>query len=122
MTYFFCVCCYNSVSEYQKLNIMSGSTKTLIHVPAEYVDAANDAVKWAVALTISTLFNTQALSALGLSNASASIFGGGTHQQAVITAVVLAIGFLVYQLLVSRFVMFVPKPGQATYYIALKRY
>jgi hypothetical protein len=95
--------------------------KTLIHVPAEYVDAANDAIKWAVALTISTLFNSRALSAVGLGFDSASIMGFGTHKQAVITAVVLAIGFLVYQLLVARFVMFVPMPGQATYYIALKR-
>jgi hypothetical protein len=45
---------------------MLGSTKTLIHVPAEYVDAANDAVKWAVALTISTLFNSRGLAAMGL--------------------------------------------------------
>jgi hypothetical protein len=121
MTYFFCVCNYISVSEHQTRNFMKSSTKTLIHVPAEYVDAANDAVKWAVALTISTLFNTRGLSAMGLGMANGSLFGVGTHRQAMVSAIVLAIGFLVYQILVSRFVMFVPMPGQATYYIALKR-
>jgi hypothetical protein len=110
---------YNSKTSV--LDIMAGSTKTLIHVPAEYVDAANDAVKWVVALLVSGLWNQFAIKSLGLRQDSVTMFGFGSHRQSVIGGVVLALGFLVYQLLVARFVMFVPMPGQATYYISLKR-
>jgi hypothetical protein len=95
---------------------MTGSLKTLIHVPAEYVDAANDAVKWAVALLVANLFNRRG----GFLGMGATAFGQASDQRAVVTAFVLGAGFLVYQLLIARFIMFVPKAGQATYYIALK--
>jgi hypothetical protein len=100
---------------------MASSTKTLIHVPAEYVDAANDAVKWVVALLVAGLWNNFAVRRMGVPRDMETMFGFGTQKQAVVSGVVLALGFLVYQLLVARLVMFVPLPGQATYYIALKR-
>jgi hypothetical protein len=95
-------------------------TKQLLPLAAEYVDAANDAVKFIVVLVCVNLFNQYKDFVPFLGNLPGSGFGTRGYQQAATTGLVVAMGFLVYQLLVSKLVMFVPSPGQATYYMALK--
>jgi hypothetical protein len=94
-------------------------SKKTIEVPAQYVDMANDALKWLIVLLI-----TYAYAYLKLDDTfggSAGSVMNGDIGWVMRTAAVTAVGFFVYNFVISRVVMFVPKRGEGTYYMALKR-
>lgn len=91
--------------------------KKVVEVPAEYVDAANDALKWVIILLISTAYNKYLSSKFG----GSGIVSGDLYQDAIKTALVMGVGFLVYHFVVQKVFVFMPVSGQSTYYMALKR-
>jgi hypothetical protein len=90
--------------------------KQILEIPAEYVDAANDSLKWLIVLVISFAYNQYFGGRYGAAGLS-----GGPLSLTLKTAGVTAFGFFVYHLVVQRLVIFMPKSGQSTYYMALKR-
>lgn len=106
------------------MNLFPAGTKTTIPLPAEAVDAANDAVKFVVVLLFAFYYNMYAGSIPGVGGFLAGLGGssiaGTSVQGAVVTGTVLALGFAFYEVVVSKLIMFVPAPGQATYYMSLK--
>ena len=91
--------------------------KKVIELPAEYVDAANDSLKWLIVLLISFAYSQNFAREYGAGGLS----GGSAIRQTLTTAGLTAVGLFVYHFLVQKVVVFMPKSGQSTYYMALKR-
>jgi hypothetical protein len=91
--------------------------KKVLEVPAQYVDAANDSLKWLVVVLISFAYNKYVGSRYGFNDVPT----GNTIQSTMVTASVMALGLFIYHFVVQRVVVFLPKSGQSTYYMALKR-
>ena len=92
-------------------------TKQVVEVPAEYVDTANDSLKWLVILMVALAYNTYMQAPFGVA-------GVGTPynlRMTLVTAGLTALGLFIYHFVVSRLFVFMPKAGQSTYYWALKR-
>lgn len=92
--------------------------KTVIELPAQYVDAANDSLKWLVVLVIAFAWNRQLGTRFGQGNL---IDPRTALNDTLRTAGVTALGLFVYHFIIQRVVVFMPKAGQSTYYMALKR-
>jgi ABC-type methionine transport system permease subunit len=91
--------------------------KQIIEVPAEFVDAANDSLKWLIVLLVSLVYSQQMASRYGAGGLGSS----STLRMTLTTAAVTAVGLFIYHFVVQKFVMFMPQSGQSTYYMALKR-
>lgn len=100
---------------------MSNSTsmfsKRVIQVDAQWVDAANDSLKWLIVLLVSFAYNNYLKAKYGAGGLSGDV----PMKQVLTTAAVTAVGLFVYHFVVQRFVVFFPSNGQSTYYWALKR-
>jgi hypothetical protein len=90
--------------------------KQILEIPAEYVDAANDSLKWLIVLVISFAYNQYFGQRYGVAG-----LAGGPLNLTLKTAGLTALGFFVYHFVIQRVVVFMPKSGQSTYYMALKR-
>jgi len=93
------------------------ATKQVIEIQAEFVDAANDSVKWLVILAVAFAWNTFAGRDYGYTRLGATLDPYDMLRTAAITAAAL----FAYHFIIQRFVVFAPKAGQSTYYWALKR-
>ena len=91
--------------------------KKVIEVPAEYVDAANDSLKWLIVLLVSFAYNQQFAGEYG----NGGLTGSAPLKHTLRTAGLTALGLFIYHFLVQKVVVFMPKSGQSTYYMALKR-
>ena len=92
------------------------NNKTVIEVPAEYVDISNDGLKWAIVMIIAWVYNDFLSDKFGF-----SALANSTLRTTAITAFLITAGFALYHLVIEKLIMFVPVRGQATYYMALKR-
>jgi hypothetical protein len=93
--------------------------KKVIEVSAEYVDAMNDSLKWLIVFVVAWVYNKYLKKSFGG-------YAGGISQTTVlnetmVTAGLMMIGLLVYHFVVEKVVVFLPRSGQSTYYMARKR-
>lgn len=94
--------------------------KTVIHVDAALVDAANDSVKLLVVLLVSMAYSRYLAGRYGLG--SGGFVSADTGLRWVLTTTgVVAAGLALYHVLVEKLIVFMPQAGQASYYMSLKR-
>lgn len=96
---------------------VGASQKKVVELPAEYVDAANDSLKWLLVLLVSYVWNARfapKYGGLGLGTRS-------VLKSTFMTAGLMAFSLFLYHFVVQKLFVFLPKSGQSTYYMALKR-
>jgi heptaprenylglyceryl phosphate synthase len=92
-------------------------SKKIIEVPAMYVDAANDSLKWLIVLMVAFVYNTKFAVTYGEGGISSS----SAIDQSMRTAGLMALGLFIYHFVAMKLLVFMPASGERMYYFALKR-
>lgn len=100
---------------------MSNNMRKSVQVDAEYVDPANDSMKWLMIMVVALLWNKlyfryqSSLSGIGISYMTM-----GSWKATLTTSALVAVALFLYHFVVRKFLIFLPKVGQNTYYLSLK--
>ena len=91
-----------------------------VQVDAEYVDPANDSMKWLMIMIVALLWNKALVQFPGLRGAGPSYMSMGTWRATLTTGALVTFALFLYHFVVRKFLIFLPKVGQNTYYLSLK--